>query len=1088
MRHRRCKMIITVAISYLFAVSAALAQEKRTFDIPAQDAAAAVQSWAVQSGLQVFAADELLRGVHSNAIHGEYDALQALQMLVEGAGLEVVSTGEKTVTIRRPRAQRPPVSGTPTPDLEEVLVTGSRIKRPGFDTLQAAIVNDADQIRTRGYTNIAQALNDTPGFSASGTDPVNRNQDPLTAGQSFVDLFGLGAQRTLTLVNGRRFVSSNTVSSGRGSSSPGDQVDLNVIPIGLVDRVETVAIGGAPVYGSDAIAGTVNIILKKDFQGVQTDLQYGNSDKGDTQGYTARVLAGTNFFDGRGNVAVSVEYNKQDGIVLGDRAGLPQAVPNTNPPPGLLVIPNFVYSAMSEGGIPYNLATLGPTNGYITSDGTPGGTPLQFGRGGTLIPFHPNPDQSGSGFDAFANGGDGVRAADHTSLLSPTERTVAMGLAHFDVNSAVSVFTEVSYAHTEGRKLTDLSAFASPVLTGTFIPLDTNNPFISTAARNTLALNGVSGPFIAARNFSDLLDSGSLAAATYDTYRGVLGLEGEFETFGEKMSWDISYNAGESRSTSTVRYINDARFQNAIDAVRDPSGNIVCASGGNCVPLDIFGAGAFSSAAAAYVLDNGVALSENTQRVATADLGGHLPVGIGHAEHVAFNVGVEYRKEHGAFEPNGVLQAGASLLGLPLDSPYIATSGGFSTREIYSEIVAPFVSPGQELPGIKAFEIEAAARYVDNSIAGGDTTWSAGARFAPRLSGYADGLLLRGVYTRAIRAPAITELFAGVSPQRSSISDPCDAALYNQGSNPAVRAANCTQALAALGYASPADFHSTVSGGLSPLGSISGNPQLRNEEARSWSVGVVYQPVMLPRLRLAVDWSDIHLTGGIESLGIQQLLADCYDSPQYPNATGCANFQRLTSAELAANPTRVAGDIANGYTSGYINTSSLRFTGAILASELGFDVQDLVPSWRNAGSFRVGTKLFYRDKYELEADVSAPVVNQVGSAGFPRYTGQFNFNYSYRRFDALLQALWTSAVKVDPTLGSDVLPDIYNDIAGYWKFNGTLGVQIGDKFHAQLAVSNLFDKKVTVAELLTAQYGTYDVIGRSYALLLSAKF
>jgi iron complex outermembrane receptor protein len=1091
MRYRRCDKIITLAAACLLTASLAVAQEKLNFDIPSQDASTAIQTWAVQSGLQVFAADELLRGVRTNTIHGEYSALQALQMLVAGTGLEVVWTGEKTVTIRRPAAETQSVTGSPeaqnAANLEEVTVTGSRIKRAGFDTLQAGLVNDSEQIRKRGYTNLAQALNDTPGFAASGTDPINRNQDQLTAGQSFVDLFGLGAQRTLTLVNGRRFVSSNTVSGGRGASSPGDQVDLNVIPVGLVDRIEIIAIGGAPVYGSDAIAGTVNIILKKNFQGLQTDLQYGNSEMGDTQGYTARVLAGTNFFDNRGNVTLSVEYNKQDGIILGDRAGLPLALGNPNPPPQRLVIPDFVYSSLSEGGIPYNLATFGPTNGYITSNGTPTGTPLQFAKGGQLVPFRPAPDLSGAGFDVYANGGDGVRAADHINLLTPTERTVVTGLAHYDLTPAFGVFAEGSYAHTEGTKLTDFAAIASPVLTGTFLTLDANNAFLSATTRSTLARNGVTGPFIAARNFSDLLDASGLATSTLELYRGVFGLQGNFDSFGEKMSWDVSYNVGQSRSSSKTRYINDTRFQTAIDAVTGPSGNIVCASGGNCVPLDVFGANAFSSAAAQYVLDNGDAISENTQRVATADLTGHVPFGIGGAEHIPFNLGAEYRKEGGSFEPNAVLQAGSSLLGVPLASPYVATSGGFNTKEVYTEVVTPLVSASQNIPGIKILEIEGAARYVDNSIAGGDTTWSAGARFAPRLSGWGDGLLFRGVYTHAIRAPAITELFAGAVPARDRIDDPCDRSLYNQGPNPTVRAANCAKALAALGYASPADFRSTTAR-LTALGTVSGNPHLKNEKANSWSVGFVYQPAELPKFRISADWSDIHLTDGIESLSISSLVASCYDNPQFPNASSCADFRRLTPAELASNPARVAGDVADGYTSGYVNTSSLRFTGLIVATELGFDVQDLVSSWKNSGAIRVGTKLFYRGKYELETDVGAPVVNQVGSASFPRFSDQLNLYYTVNRFDALLQALWTSAVKVHQTLGSDAIPDVYNNISGYWKFNGTLGVEFLDNFHAQLVVNNVFNKKPTVAELLSSNFGTYDIIGRSYSLLVSAKF
>jgi iron complex outermembrane recepter protein len=1089
MRQRRCNYIVCLAGVFLLGAAAALAQEKVSFDIPAQSASSAIRAWARQSGLQVFASQDLLEGLQTNAVHGDYLPLQAVQLLIEGTGLEVVSTGEKTVTIRRPSDPRPlsdaANSGLPEV-LEEVVVTGSRIKRAGYDTLEAEVVNDSEQIQKRGYTNVAQALNDTPGFVPSGNDPVGRSQGTLTTAQSFVDLFGLGSQRTLTLVNGRRFVSSNSVSAGSGTS-PGEQVDLNVIPVGLIDRVETIAIGGAPVYGSDAIAGTVNIILKKDFQGIQADLQYGNSQHGGTQGYTARTLLGTNFADHRGNVALSVEYNKQDGINLSSRTAFPYNVPNPTPPPQRLIIPDLVYSAMSEGGIPYNLAQLGATNAFITSDGTPGGTPLQFGKGGVLVPYRPSPDLSGAGLDIYGNGGDGVRTADHIPLLSPTERTLATTLGHYDLTDNVTVFFEGTYAHSEGRELSDLAAFTSPLLTNNLMLFSINNPFLPAATRNTLLANGVTDMFAVSRNFSDLVDGNGIKTTDVALFRGVIGLQGSFMAFGEHLYWDVSYNMGESRNSSKIPYINDARFQNAIDVVTDSAGNPVCASGGSCVPLNIFGVNSFSSAAARYVLDTGEAISENQQRVANANLTGHLPFGAGRAEHISFNIGAEYRREAGSFNPDAVLTAGSTLLGTPLASGFVGTSGSFNTREVYTELLAPLVSPNEDIPGIKTFELQGAARYVDNSIAGGDTTWSAGTRFAPRLPSLGDGLMFRAVYTRAIRAPSITELFAGSTPQRAGVDDPCDATLYNQGPDPAVRTANCTKALAALGYASPADFHSTTAGGLSPIGTSSGNPHLRNEVAKSWSVGFVYQPVDLPRFHLAADWSNIHLLDGIENLGIDALLATCYDNPQYPNAA-CTNFARLTAAQVAGNPSRVAGDIANGYTTGYINTASLQFTGLITSTDYTVDVRDIVRAWTNGGSIRFGTKLFYRDKYLLLAEPGDAAINQVGNAGLPRFAGQFNFFYTRKAFDALLQALWTGPVKLDQTVGPDVIPSVYNDIGSYWKFNLTLGWEFFDHLHAQLVVNNLFDKRPTVAEVLSENYGTYDLIGRSYMVRISGRF
>ncbi|MCA1780138.1 MAG: TonB-dependent receptor plug domain-containing protein, partial [Xanthomonadaceae bacterium] len=193
-------------------------------------------------------------------------------------------------------------------DLERVAVTGSRIERPGIDTFYPAITVDAQLLEDRAFTNVADALNEIPSFG-NGITP-NFGQGFATVGQNFVDFLELGAQRTLTLVNGRRFVSAN-VPSIFGTNG-GLQVDFNVIPIALVDRIETIGIGGAPIYGSDAIAGTINVILKDRYEGAEFTFRKGFTSKGDAEDETIQLVAGANSADGRGNVTFSAEFVRQD--------------------------------------------------------------------------------------------------------------------------------------------------------------------------------------------------------------------------------------------------------------------------------------------------------------------------------------------------------------------------------------------------------------------------------------------------------------------------------------------------------------------------------------------------------------------------------------------------------------------------------------------------------------------------------------------------------------------------------------------------------------------------------------------------------
>lgn len=1109
MRYRRCRgsksAVLALMLSSLLS-GAAFAQQKQSFDIPAEAAPAAIQRWAQQSGLQVFAAEDDLRGIRTNPVRGDYSAVEAAQMLVAGTGLEVIASGESTITIRRVRpataasgAGDEKFSDLDRESLMEVIVTGTRIRRPGFDTLQAAVSTDAKQLERRGYTNVAQALNDQPGFGIPAASDVGSQQGQHTTGQSFVNLFSLGSQRTLVLVNGRRYVSSNTPALDQAA---GSQVDLNTIPVGLIDRVEVVSIGGAPVYGSDAIAGTVNIILKQNFEGLQASAQYGSTDGGGGESKTFRALMGGNFAEDRGNLALAVEYSETEGLRYSDRFdGLYTLIPNldnTSPTDG---IPAFVpgriqFPGLTDGGLPYN-NLLGPLAGndfpgvvfpgfydrpnYIYDSA---GHPVHFARNGQLVPYDVGTIVSRADFDIPTQsfGGDGYSPAPQFALLAPTRRALLNAFGHYDLSEGVRAIFEASYAHSNGKELSDFYSAAAPgVLFGPRLTFSVDNPFLNPQSRDTLigSLDG-NPTFDMNRNLNDLTDRFG-GETTIDLYRVVGGLEGKFGAFGETLNWDISFNFGRSRGVSQLAFINPDRLLQAVDAVADPSGNIVCADpSGGCVPINLFGVNNFSNEALEWVVDPATAVTQNTQRVFTANLGGQLPFGV--AEHIAFNLGAEHREEESSFDPDSSFRAGDILIGAPGQvGAAFPVSGEFETDELYTELVVPLVSQNWDWPVIKTASLEGAVRYVDHSLTGGDTTWSVGGRVAPRLPGWGDGLTFRGVYTEAIRSPAIRELFTN-TPLTDGFADPCDADALDSGTNPAARRANCAAALAAVGVADPASFDTeNTTGRISPSGSQVGNPNLENEKAKSWSAGFVFQPTAFPRVRLAVDWADVKLTGGITPLGPTEQAKFCYDGASFPNSA-CDGFRRYTAADIAAlpptSPARQVGDLANGFEATYVNVAGLHFQGLIAAVETDFDL--------GPGIARVGTTVFYTHKLEETVFEGNETLDESGQIDRPKTNVQLNLGYHWNSVDVDWQTLWRSSVRtafnVDPEESTST------HVPSYATHNLTMGYRITDTLRAQAGVVNVTDEEIDLNALADGGFSVYDPIGRRYFLSLFAEF
>lgn len=458
----------------------------------------------------------------------------------------------------------------------EIVVTGSRIARPDIDTVRPAISVGPDVLDKRAMTNLADALKELPAVGA-GIGPTG-DQNAFTVGQNYVDLFNLGTQRTLTLVNGRRFVSSNVPTNF--STAAGLQVDYNVLPVALLKRIEVVPLAGAAVYGSDAIAGTINVILKDDFEGLDFSSQYGRSARGDLDQWQVQGVVGANFSDGRGNVAVSVEYNKQLGALVNARPNWTRDKP--------LVIPfGSRLDADGDGDadqeyriyLNQNLVIAGrygsvspiannlPTYGI----GTVGGKFYEFTQTGNLQACTPG-ITPGASSPLFAMGGTcGFDLVDDTTQIrSPVERINASMLAHYDVTDNIRAFVESTYSNSEATELVNQGGYNLWAFGGTSgaLLMNTSNPFLTSQARSILESGlGPNANFYVNRLDNDLVAGGANRTRNY-TWRVATGLDGDFKLAGRKFKWEVSGVFGKANIQTQTYGIVDGRLFNALDAVR----------------------------------------------------------------------------------------------------------------------------------------------------------------------------------------------------------------------------------------------------------------------------------------------------------------------------------------------------------------------------------------------------------------------------------------------------------------------------------------------------------------------------------------
>ncbi|MFD0739670.1 TonB-dependent receptor domain-containing protein [Lysobacter koreensis] len=1006
-----------------------------------------------------------------------------------------------------PPAEDSPQTAEQATDLDAIVVTGSRIRRAGFDTLEPATVVTREYIDERGITNVADALNEIPGFGV-GVTPEGA-QSGFGVGVNFVNRFGLGSNRTLTLVNGRRFVSSNAPSLF-GPGAPGIQVDLNAIPTAMVERVENLAIGGAPTYGADAIAGVVNVILRKDYEGVEFGTSYGVTEEGDNHRYNAFAVIGSNFGeDDRGNVTFSLSFDNVDGVLQKDRdffaAGFFNA---TNPTAGQLAQfpgrtpgndgrfnPNVPFNTPTAGdGIPNGVLITNrriwttPFGGLISpisgpfapgsSNLRPGGfgpggnTVLAFDPGGNLVPYNP-----GSTFSAVdASGGDGLDLVEAGQITSDLERMSFLTTARWGLTDAVDLFFEGQFYSAESKELVAQYAFNSPLFGGLSgqIRFPSTYPTLTDQARATLAGLGVTA-FNLSRASRDLVTNNG--SGTTELGRAVVGLEGDFELADRVFYWEASANYGRSDAKSYGTSLVQQNFINSLNVVRNASGQVVCAGvpipglvipGGNtprpdpnCVPLDLFGEGRPSAAARQYVTRTTQTQALLEQEVYNVNLSSTLfDLWSG---PLLYNIGYEHRKESGLFDPDDFLEAG-----LGRSVPITPLRGSYKTDEFFGEFIFPLVNPDADLPLLKKLDLIGKYRSVDNTINGKADIYTYGLQFKP-----INDLELRGNFTRSIRAPAITELFL---PQATSFQivtgDPCDSRFISGGPNPTARARNCQ---AFLGFYGLSTFTSNAAG-ATIQGVSGGNPNLQNESADSLTYGFTWAPSFLEGLTVAADYYKIEIEDVITSLLASQLASACFDNEDF-NAADVPNANAFCSQIVRNAPGSAAPGQATTFTSGFVNGKFFDMEAYSAEVRYAFDTDRF-------GRFAVGFSGYFPKELTIDATGVSPNP-AVGEIGTSERQYQFSGAWEGRKLGLNLSANYQSsaAFNVQDTPETRDIPRVDS----YWLLNGGASYKFSDQMMVRLAISNLLDEEPPFPGF-GAGIGVYDILGRRYNLAFEWKY
>lgn len=942
-----------------------------------------------------------------------------------------------TIGPDQPGAESPAVAAEATlggdENVQEIVVTGSRIQRRDAESVGALTTLTNQDIAFTAPTSVGDLLQALPSVGVS----LNSNGTQGTAfGVSSINLRYLGSaegsgNRTLVLVDGHRFV--NAV-GGRGFR---DFVDLNTIPLGIIDRIEVLKDGASAIYGADAIAGVVNIQTKRNVEGFEANVRLGITDRGDNENYSGYLNWGAS--GDRLSTLLSVSYNNTKPILTSERKITRRALtPLTAPPPsntGLFALPRLA------------------ANPFF-------GTPAGFAAAAS--PITPVPGTTAIGVGAAAD--DAFRVAtlpadDFNPLTQglyatgPSERVGLFGRVSYEVADNLSARVEALYSWRNSLQL-----FSPPLLdirgsngfqiaaNQAFNPFGTAN---GVPVANALAFGAdpsvpaaSRAAFRVQRYLPEVGNRGS--EQTINTYRVAAGLDGTFELAGE---WRFDAFASFSKNQAAFGSSNQLNLENVYRGLLSPA---ACAAIAGCVQVNVFGP--LTEAQADYIRFNGIDRQTTEQTNFALNVGRELfelpggPLGLA--------AGYEYRKERAVDVPDPIGAARSTVLPFVNGEPQLPTTtvtrsptrGAYDIHEVYAEVHAPLLA---DRPFVHSLDLDAAVRYSEYSTVGGKATTKFGLAYRP-----VEDLLLRGTYSQGFRAPSILELFQGERQINFQGVDPCNGGGAGKPGCAGVPS----------GY-NQAQFNNGLIAGVT-----AGNRDLDPETADTYSVGAAFTPSFLDGFSLTVDWFEIKVKDAIATNSATNILNSCANTGVF-----CNLIQRGSLGEV----TRL--------TQAVVNLARIEVAGVDATARYAFDT--------GIGRFEAAVDVSYLDKFRTfipQPNGTISVDERAGKSDLPRSTfphwkGQGTLRYASGGFDAGWKTRYIGKSRDIPNnaVNGGKLTDVfYHDVQLGYTLAGT-------ETNFALGMDNVFDRQPPASAAnnpINFDIYTYDIRGRYLYAKVSTRF